>query len=311
MVAAVIAHEELSKADPGFTLAYLAHTMLFVHNFYVNSNAEQRQRYLDKVLTGEWIGAMALTEPGAGTDVMGLKTTAVSEGDNYILNGSKTFITNAPEATLFLVYAKVDGRITAFVVERGFEGFSVGPKIPKLGMRASTMATIYMEDCVVPAKNVLGEPGGGMVNMMRNLEIERLTLAAQSLGIAERCVQEMVNYAMERKAFGKPLTYFGQIQEHIGVSYAKTQAARALIYAVARNVHPDSRNRLDSDAAKLFAAPVGKEVADRAIQVLGGYGYCQEYKVERFWRDAKLLEIGGGTTESHQKNITRELTRNR
>ncbi|MBN1946312.1 MAG: acyl-CoA dehydrogenase family protein [Bradymonadales bacterium] len=310
-VAAVIAHEELSKADPGFTLAYLAHTMLFVHNFHVNSNAEQRERYLGRCVTGEWIGAMALTEPGGGTDVMSMRTTAVRQGDHYVLNGSKTFITNAPEATLFLVYGKVDGRITSFVVERGFEGFSVGPKIAKLGMRASTMSTIYMEDCVVPAANVLGEPGAGLVNMMRNLEIERLTLAAQSLGIAERCLEEMVSYAMERKAFGHLLVDFGQIQEHIGVSYAKTLAAKTLIYTVARNVHPDARNRLDSDAAKLFAAPVGKEVADRAIQVLGGYGYCQEYKVERFWRDAKLLEIGGGTSESHQKNITRELVRNR
>ncbi|MFT5431776.1 MAG: isovaleryl-CoA dehydrogenase, partial [Myxococcota bacterium] len=151
--------------------------------------------------------------------------------------------------------------------------------------------------------------GGGITNMMRNLEIERLTLAAMSLGIADRCLSEMTRYSTERQAFGKPIHNFGQIQRYIGESYAKTEALRALVYSVAQSVSHDTRNRLGSDAAKLFGAPVGKEVADAAIQVLGGYGYCTEYKVERFWRDAKLLEIGGGTLESHHKNITRDLVR--
>jgi isovaleryl-CoA dehydrogenase len=308
-VAAVIAHHEMSKSDPGFTLAYLAHAMLFVNNFYWSSNEEQRRRYLGQVISGETIGAMGMSEPGAGTDVLGMKTTAERRGERYVLNGAKTFITNGPEADLFLVYAKVDGRVTTFVVERGFAGFSTGEKIPKMGMRASTMCELQFDGCEVPAENRLGAEGGGITNMMRNLEIERLTLAAMSLGIAERCLEVMIRYSAERHAFGRPIHEFGQIQRYIGESYAKTEAARALIYSVARSVGPQRRNRLGSDAAKLFAAPVGKEVADNAMQVLGGWGYCTEYRVERLLRDAKLLEIGGGTLESHQKNLTRDLVR--
>ncbi len=308
-VAAVIVHEEMSRSDPGFTLAYLAHALLFVNNFYNSSNDDQRARYLDKVISGEWIGAMAMTEPSVGTDVLGMSTTAVRDGDTYVLNGRKTFITNGPESFCFLVYAKVDGRITSFVVDRDCPGFTSGPKIPKVGMRGSTMCELMFDDCRVPAANLLGREGGGIGHMMRNLEIERLGLAAMSLGIADRCVEVMTRYATERMAFGKPLHSFGQIQRFVGESYAATEAARALIYSVARNVGPDTRNRLGTDAAKLFAAPAAKEVADNAIQVLGGYGYCTEYKVERLWRDAKLLEIGGGTSESHQKNITKDLSK--
>lgn len=307
--AAVIIHHELSRSDPGFCLAYLAHSMLFVNNFFHNASDEQRERWLAKTLTGEHVGAMAMTEPGAGTDVLGMATTARADGDHYVLNGAKTFITNGPEADLVIVYAKVDGRVTAFLVEAGTPGFTKQPKIPKMGMRASTMCQLDFEDCPVPAANVLGQLGGGVTNMMRNLEIERVTLAAMSLGIADRCLQEMVRYAEERKAFGQSLHAFGQIQRYVGESYAKTEAARALIYSVARDTEHSKRNRLGSDAAKLFAAPVGKEVADNAMQVLGGYGYCTEYKVERLLRDAKLLEIGGGTLESHQKNITKDLVR--
>lgn len=306
--AAVIAHHEMSKADPGFTLAYLAHAMLFVNNFYWNANEDQRARYLDKVLSGEHVGCMGMTEPGAGTDVLGMQTTARREGNHYVLNGRKTFITNGPDADVFLVYAKLDGKITTFLLERGYKGLSTSAPIHKMGMRASTMSEVILEDCPVPRENLVGEEGRGVVHMMRNLEIERLTLAAMSLGIADRCLQIMTQYSAERKAFGQSLAAFGQIQRYVAESYAKTEAARALIYAVARTVRHDTRNRLGSDASKLFAAPVGKEVADNAMQVLGGYGYCDEYKVERLLRDAKLLEIGGGTLESHQKNITRELT---
>ena len=308
-VAAVIAHHEMSKSDPGFTLAYLAHAMLFVNNFYWASSPDQRKRYLDKVISGEWVGAMGMTEPGAGTDVLGMQTTAERTSDRYVLRGRKTFITNGPEADVFLIYALLEGRITTFVVERSFPGFSTGEKIPKMGMRASTMCELIFDDCEVPLENVLGVEGGGITNMMRNLEIERLTLSAMSLGIADRCFEIMVRYAAERHAFGKPLHEFGQIQRYIAESYAKTEAARALIYTVARSVGPNRRNRLGSDASKLFAAPVGKEVADNAMQVLGGWGYCTEYKVERLLRDAKLMEIGGGTLESHQKNLTKDLIR--
>lgn len=306
-VAAVIAHHEISKSDPGFCLAYLAHSMLFVNNFYHCSNSEQRGRYLEKVLSGEWIAGMGMTEPGYGTDVLGMTTTAVDQGSHYVLNGTKTYITNGPDGYCFLVYAKVEGRITAFLVDRSCPGFSVSQPIHKMGMRASTMSELIFENCEVPRENLLGREGQGITHMMRNLEIERLALAAMSLGIADRCMQIMVNYANERITFGRPLADHGQIQRYIGESYAATEAVRALVYSVAHSVGPDKRNRLGTDAAKLFAAPVGKQVADHAMQVLGGAGYCTEYPVERLLRDAKLLEIGGGTLESHQKNITRDL----
>ena len=308
-VASVLVHHELSKSDPGFCLAYLAHSVLFVNNFFWASNEDQRSRYLAKVLSGEWIGAMGMTEPSSGTDVLGMKTVARREGDHYVLKGRKALITNAPEADVFIVYAMVERKVTSFVVERTFPGLSTDDKTDKMGMRASTMGEIMLDDCIVPAANVLGREGGGITNMMRNLEIERLTLAAMSLGIADRCMDIMTRYAAERTSFGKPISEHGQIQRYIGESYAKTEAVRALVYAVARDVRHDRNNRMGTDAAKLFAAPVGKEVADAAMQVLGGWGYCTEYKVERFLRDAKLLEIGGGTLESHQKNITKDLMR--
>ena len=307
--AAVIAHEEIAWSDPGFGLAYLAHAILFVNNFYWASSPEQRTRYLPRVLSGEWIGAMAMTEPAVGTDVLGMKTVARRRAGGYVLDGRKTFITNGPEASVYIVYAMLDGQVTTFVVERSFPGFSAGEKIPKMGMRASTMCELQMDGCEVPAENLLGREGGGITNMMRNLEIERLTLSALSLGIARRCLEVMTRYALERHAFGKPIAEFGQIQRHIGESYAKTEAIRALVYGVARTVGPDRRNRLGTDAAKLFSATAAKEVADAAMQVLGGYGYCTEYRVEQFLRDAKLMEIGGGTLEAHQKNISRDLTR--
>jgi isovaleryl-CoA dehydrogenase len=307
-MASVIIHEELSWSDPGFTLAYLAHALLFVNNFYYASNDEQKKRWLPAVLSGERIGGMGMTEPSGGTDVLGMGTTARRESGGYVLDGRKMFITNANEGDIFLVYAKLDGRITTFVVERGMPGFSTSNKISKLGMRASTMAELVFDGVKIPADHLVGLEGGGITNMMRNLEIERLGLAAMSLGIAQRCLDEMVRYSQERKAFGKPIHEHGQIQRHIGDAYAKTEAIRALTYAVAATVSPTQRNRLGTDAAKLFAATAAKEVADSAIQVLGGYGYCTEYRVEQLWRDAKLIEIGGGTIEAHQKNITRDLT---
>ena len=308
-VAAVIVHHELAKYDPGFCLAYLAHAMLFVNNFHNCANEEQRRRWLPKVLTGEWIAGMGMTEPGAGTDVLGMSTTAVRDGDHWVLNGSKTYITNACEGFCFLVYAKVDGAVTAFVVDRDCQGFSTSQHIDKLGMRGSSMAELVFEDCRVPATNLLGEVGGGVIHMMRNLEIERLTLAAMSVGIAERCVDLMIRYATERRTFGQAIASYGQIQRYIAEGYAAMEAAKTFVYNVARDVAPDRRARLGSDAAKLFAAPVGKMCADHAMQVMGGAGYCREYPVERLWRDAKGLEIGGGTLEAHHKNLTKDLTR--
>lgn len=297
-------------------MAYLAHSMLFVNNLYQNASEEQRERLLPKVLSGEHVGGMCMSEPNAGTDVLGMQSVAVREGDHYVLNGRKMWITNGliAEGTLgdvFLVYAKTGERVSSFIVEKGFEGFEKGQKIrDKCGMRASTTAELVFEDCKVPVANRLGEEGDSMMHMMRNLEIERLTLAAMSLGIGMRCVQVMCNYANEREAFGRPLRDFGQIQRHIARSYAQWKAARTYVYETARSMSLDKAgSRIDSDGVKLVAGEMAKNVADSAMQVLGGYGYVGEYVVERLWRDAKLLEIGGGTMEAHEKNITKDLAK--
>ena len=308
-VAACIVHEELSKSDPGFCLAYLAHAILFVNNFYFASNVAQREKYLEKVLNGQWIGGMGMTEPGAGTDVMAMSTTATKEGSEWILNGTKTYITNGCEGFCFLVYARTGNQVSAFIVDRDCPGFSTSEHIDKLGMRGSTMSELIFDNCRVPDANLLGAPGEGLVHMMRNLEMERLTLAAMSLGIADRCVHIMIRHGQERISFGQPINRYGQIQRYIAEGYAMTEAARCLTYNVAQSVGSGKRNRIGTDAAKLFAAPVGKQVADYAMQVMGGSGYCKEYPVERLWRDAKLLEIGGGTLEAHQKNLTKDLAK--
>lgn len=320
-VAAVIVHEELSAVDPGFCLAYLAHSMLCVNNIAVNGSEEQRQRLLPKLCSGEWVGCMAMSEPDAGTDVLGMQTTAQRQGSDYVINGQKMWITNGcvddvgTPADVVLVYAKsgqdAKGRpkISSFLVEKGNPGYSVGQKIKdKLGMRGSNTAELVFADCKVPASAMMGQEGDSLLHMMRNLEIERLTLAAMSLGIARRSIEIMVKYAKERTAFGKSLNHFGQVQKHIADSYAEYMAGRSYVYDVARRLRLDHEGqRVDSDGVKLYASTMGKNVADRAIQVLGGYGYVGEYTVERLWRDAKLLEIGGGTIEAHQKNISRDL----
>jgi isovaleryl-CoA dehydrogenase len=306
--AAVIIHHELSRYDPGFCLAYLAHTMLFVNNFYYAANKDQRAKWLAPVISGDKIAAMGMSEPGAGTDVLGMRTTAEKKGNKYILNGGKTWITNGTMADVYLVYAKVNGKITAFIVERGMPGFSNGPKIDKCGMRGSQMCQLYFDNVEVPAENMLGTEGKGVVHMMRNLEIERITLAGMAIGIAEECVDLMTKYAKDRVAFGSPILNYGQIQRYIADDFAATEAAKAITYAVARNVAPGIQNRIGSDAAKLFATPVAKKVADDAMQVMGGMGYTKDMPVERLWRDAKLLEIGGGTLEAHQKNLAKDLS---
>jgi isovaleryl-CoA dehydrogenase len=318
--AAVIAHEELSAADPGFCLAYLAHAMLFVNNVFHNANADQRRRYLPDACAGRTVCGMCMSEPDAGTDVLGLRTTAVKRGDRYVLNGAKMWITNGAISDTdlgdaFLVYARMEGaarsELTMFIVEKGFEGFALGQKIgDKLGMRASTTAELVFEDCEVPEENRVGDEGTAAIQMMRNLELERLTLAAMSLGIARRALEVMNLHAKDRKSFGEPLNRFGQIQRHLAESYAEWMAGRTYVYHTAHHMKLDEPgHRLDSDGVKLYCATMAKNVADRAIQVLGGYGYVGEYDVERLWRDAKLLEIGGGTLEAHQKNMTRDLSR--
>ncbi len=323
--AVAIVNEELSYSDPGFCLAYLAHAQLMVNNIAHSGNEEQRSRILPKVCSGEWVGCMAMSEPGYGTDVLGMQTTATQNDDgDWLINGQKMWITNGSideqgtPADVCWLYARTGtdskGRaeVTTFLVEKGMRGYSVGQKIyDKTGMRASNTAELVFDDCLVPAANIVGEVGDSMIHMMRNLELERIGLAAMGLGIARRSLAAMNRYASEREAFGKEIREFGQIQRHIGESWAEYRAMRAYIYDTARNTDLEkSGNRLDTDGVKLYGTTAAKNIADRAIQVLGGYGYVGEYTGERLWRDAKLLEIGGGTLESHQKNITRDLSKN-
>ena len=320
--ACAIVHEELSASDPGFALAYLAHSMLFVNNLAINGNEEQKQRILPLVCSGQWIGAMAMSEPDVGTDVLGLSTTAKQQQDGtWKINGRKMWITNGcldedgTPADVVWVYAKTGtddkGRVqmSTFLVEAGMPGYAVGQKIyDKTGMRASNTAELVFDDCIVPAENLVGSVGESIIHMMRNLELERLTLAAMSLGIARRSLHEMNKYASERSAFKTQIRNFGQMQRYIGESWSKYRAMRAYIYDTANNMSLGTEGqRLDSDGVKLFASTAAKEIADAAMQVMGGYGYVGEYNVERLWRDSKLLEIGGGTLESHHKNITRDL----
>ena len=254
-----------------------------------------------------------------------MATNAVLQDDgNWCINGRKMWITNGvidedgTPADIVWLYARTGtterGRpeISTFIIEKGMPGYKSGQKIiDKLGMRASNTAELVFEDCIVPPGNLVGAPGSSMHHMMRNLEIERVALAAQAVGISRRCLADMSRYAGEREAFGKPIREFGQMQRHIGESWAEYRAMRAYVYETSRVLDLDSGGqRLDSDGVKLFATTAAKNIADRAIQVMGGYGYVGEYVVERLWRDAKLLEIGGGTLESHQKNITRDLSKN-
>lgn len=311
-VAEVIVHEEMSAADPAFTLSYLAHEVLFVNNVYVNGNEEQRKRYLPGVISGQKIGGMGMTEPSVGTDVLGLQTVAEKKSDRYVISGSKQFITNGFEGDYFLIYAKLGDRsakaITSFLVESNYPGFKVGKKEEKMGMKASSTAVLHFDEMEVPAENLVGAENKGVTSMMRNLEIERVTLAAQSVGIARRCIQEMCTYAIrDRQAFGRHLIEHGQIQRMIAESFADYQAARALVYQVAGALHPAKRNSLGAASAKLVATNMAERVARNAIQVLGGYGYIREYPVERMLRDAILLSIGGGTNEAMQKNIANDL----
>ena len=315
--AAVQIYEALSTADPGFALAVLAHAVLFAQNVSVNGNDVQKKHVLPRAASGEWIGGLCMTEPEVGTDILAMRTRARRDGDAYVLDGIKTFITNGgiderTQGDAFVVYAATgEQEITAFLVEKGMEGFRLGQKwTDKLGMRASFTAELVFDGVRVPLANRLGEEGEGTLAMMRNLEIERLTLAAMSVGIAKRCVSVMVSYANERKTFGVPIKEHGQIQRYIAESFAEYRAARTYVYDTARRLDITSTGqRLDADGTKLFASQVGKRAADAAIQVLGGNGYMGENVVERLWRDAKLIEIGGGTLEAHHRNITRELTR--
>ena len=315
LTAAVLVHEELSSSDPGFCLSYLAHSILCIHNIYRNASEKQKKDFLPLLCSGEKIGAMAMSEPDCGTDVLAMKTKAEKQGNKYILNGRKMWITNGSldenktPCDYCLVYAKTGNKISTFIIEKSFKGFSVGQKIQdKLGMRASNTAEIVFDNCEVPETHLVGQEGESLIHMMKNLEVERLTLAAMSLGIARRCLKDMNRYASERKSFNKPIREFGQIQKYLAQSYAEYKSAKTYVYDISRKMQNSSqKQRLDTDAAKLISSQMAKTIADRSIQVLGGYGYVGEYNVERFWRDSKLLEIGGGTVESLEKNIAKDL----
>ena len=316
--AAVQVFEALSTSDPGFALSVLAHSILFAQNVSVNGDAEQRRRVLPKAASGEWIGGLCITEPQGGTDVLAMRTTASRDGDCYVLDGAKTWISNGgiDEETLgdaFVVYAMTRPReITSFLVEKDMPGFSLGQKwTDKLGMRSSFTAELLFDGVRVPAENRLGADGEGAVQLMRNLEIERLTLAAISIGIAQRSLEVMIAHANERQSFGVAIKEHGQIQRHIAECFAEYRAARVLVYETARRLDLSAVSRgVNGDAAKLVAAQVGKRTADAAMQVLGGYGYVGEYVVSRLWRDAKLLEIGGGPIEADHMNVVNALARN-
>ena len=286
-----------------------------MNNLNINGNHEQKMKYLTAASSGSLIGGMCMSEPGAGTDVLGMSTKATSKGDSWVINGTKMWITNGTvdgvnTGDAFLVYARTGEKrtdLSMFIVEKDMPGFTLGQKIEdKLGMRASMTAELVFEDVVVPQENMVGSLNGAALCMMRNLEIERVALAAMSSGIARRCVEEMAKYSMQRKAFGAPIGEFGQIQKMIAESYAEFMASRSYIYNTSNNLDLNSAgNVMDSDGVKLFAGAMAKRVADCAIQTMGGNGYTGEYRVEQLWRDSKLLEIGGGTNESHHKNMTK------
>jgi isovaleryl-CoA dehydrogenase len=283
----------------------------------VNGSELQRKQVLPRAASGEWIGGLCMTEPAVGTDVLAMRTRARRDGDAYLIDGTKTFITNGgidehTSGDAFVVYASTAPRqLSAFLVEKGMPGFRLGQKWrDKLGVRASFTAELVFDGVRVPIANRLGAEGEGTLAMMRNLEIERLTLAAMSVGIAQRCLRVMIDWANQRQSFGRPLREHGQIQRYVAEGYAEYRAARTLVYDVARRFDLTATGqRIEADAAKLFASQVGKRVADAAIQVLGGYGYMGENTVERLWRDAKLLEIGGGTLEAHHRNLVKDLCR--
>jgi len=298
----IITVEELSKACATHGVIVSAHTSLCASLLYENGTPSQKEKYLIPLAKGEKIGAFGLTEPGAGTDAAGQQTTAVLDGDNYILNGSKIFITNGGVADTFIVFAMTDKKmgtkgISAFIVEKGFPGFSIGKKEDKLGIRASSTTELIFENCVVPKENLIGKEGKGFGIAMKTLDGGRIGIAAQALGIAEGAYEESVKYMKERKQFGRPLSAFQGLQWMIAEMETKIEAAKLLVYKAAwlkQNKLPYST---DAAKAKLFAAEVAMDVTTKAVQIHGGYGYTKEYPVERMMRDAKITEIYEGTSE--------------
>ena len=310
----IITVEELSKVCGTTGVIVSAHTSLCASLLYENGTPSQKEKYLIPLAKGEKIGAFGLTEPGAGTDAAGQQTTAVLDGDNYILNGSKIFITNGGVADTFIVFAMTDKSqgtrgISAFIVEKDFPGFSIGKKEDKLGIRASSTTELIFENCVVPKENLIGKEGKGFGIAMKTLDGGRIGIAAQALGIAEGAYEEAVKYMKERKQFGRPLSAFQGLQWMIAEMETKIEAAKLLVYKAAwlkQNKLPYS---VDAAKAKLFAAEVAMDVTTKAVQIHGGYGYTKEYPVERMMRDAKITEIYEGTSEVQKMVISGSLFR--
>ncbi len=311
-LAHVVAMEEISRACPAIGLSYGAHSNLCVNQLRKNGNEAQKRKYLPKLVSGEHVGALAMSETGAGSDVVGMKLRADRKGDHYLLNGNKMWITNGPDAHTLLVYAKTDADagsrgITAFIVEKGCTGFSTAQKLDKLGMRGSNTCELVFEDCEVPAENVLGEVGRGIAVLMSGLDYERVVLSGGPLGIMAACLDVVIPYVRERRQFGKPIGEFGMMQAKLADMYVGFNACRAYVYAVARACDRAGATRKDAAGAILHAAETASRIADQSIQALGGNGYMNEYPVGRLWRDAKLYEIGAGTSEIRRMLIGREL----
>ena len=307
-----VAMEEVSRASASVGLSYGAHSNLCVNQIKLNGTPAQRGRYLPKLISGEHVGALAMSEPGAGSDVVGMRTRAMRRGDRYVLNGSKMWITNGPDAEVLVVYAKTDPDagsrgITAFLIEKGMAGFSTAQKLDKLGMRGSNTSELVFEDCEVPAENVIGEPGQGVQVLMSGLDYERTVLAAGPLGIMRSCMDIVLPYVHQRQQFGRPIGTFQLMQGKLADMYTAMNAARAYVYAVARACDRGETSRKDAAGAILFAAEKATWMALEAIQALGGNGYVNEFATGRLLRDAKLYEIGAGTSEIRRMLIGREL----
>jgi isovaleryl-CoA dehydrogenase len=309
-----VAMEEVSRASASVGLSYGAHSNLCVNQIFRNGDAAQKRKYLPKLVSGEHVGALAMSEPGAGSDVVGMRTRADRRGDRYVLNGSKMWITNGPDADTLVVYAKTEPEagprgITAFLIERGMPGFSTAQKLDKLGMRGSNTCELVFQDCEVPAENVLGEVGRGVNVLMSGLDYERAVLAAGPIGIMQACMDTVLPYVHERKQFGTAIGEFQLMQGKIADMYVTMNAARAYVYAVAKACDRGETARKDAAGAILYAAEKATWMALEAIQCLGGNGYINDYPTGRLLRDAKLYEIGAGTSEIRRMLIGRELFR--
>ncbi|WP_346909604.1 isovaleryl-CoA dehydrogenase [uncultured Roseibium sp.] len=307
-----IAMEEVSRASASIGLSYGAHSNLCVNQMRRWGNDDQKKRYLGKLITGEHLGALAMSEPGAGSDVVSMKLKAEKKGDRYVLNGSKMWITNGPQADTLIIYAKTDPDagpkgITAFLVEKGFKGFSVAQKLDKLGMRGSETGELVFQDCEVPEENVLGQVGKGVNVLMSGLDYERTVLAAGSIGIMQAAMDVVIPYVHERQQFGQPIGTFQLVQGKVADMYVTMNATKAYVYAVAQACDRGETTREDAAGAILYAAENATKIALDAIQLLGGNGYINEYPTGRLLRDAKLYEIGAGTSEIRRMLIGREI----